>query len=145
MATHDRYFVRMLGRYELRELLGQGTTARVYAAIDREDGAADVVVKILSPKLLATPEQRAAFLAEGDVEKRVAHPGVGRVRRLDEAAGIPFVACERLAGRTLAEELAQAGGRLPYERAQAIARQAAEAIAAAHTAGVIHGDLRPSN
>jgi hypothetical protein len=129
-------------RYELIDTLGSGAMGQVFVAVNRAIGM-KVAVKLLKPELLANPEFRKRFQHEAGAVAAIEHPNV--VRFLDLVVGDPtFLVTEYVRGQTLAVELKQQG-RLPIERAVAIAVRLCWGLDAAHAAGVIHRDLKPEN
>lgn len=132
-------------RYEPGLVVGRGAMGVVRAARDRALGR-DVALKELDPAL-ATDRAAAARLArEACVTARLDHPGVVSVHDAGVLPdGRPFYTMHLIRGRTLAAALAEAGG--PAARLALIRPllAAAEAVAAAHAAGMVHRDLKPSN
>jgi serine/threonine protein kinase len=130
-------------RYELEEPLGRGGMGTVYRARDRVLDRT-VAVKLL-PAELASDDQAADRLQrEARSAARLNHPRIVSVFDAGLANGTPYLVMEYVEGRTLAEELAD-HGRLSPERATSIAAGIAEALSAAHAAGVVHRDVKPAN
>ena len=102
-----------------------------------------VVLKMLLPEV-ATPATRARLQREARALSVVDHPGVVRVHGTGEHEGTPWIAMDYVRGTDLKRVLAERGP-LGVEVALHYAVQVAEALAAAHEAGVIHRDLKPSN
>jgi len=133
-----------IDRYELGELLGQGTFGRVFAARDRKLGR-PVALKILHAEHACNLEMRQRFLQEAHAAACIAHPGIVTVFDAGETdSGTAYIAMEMLAGESLHARVARAG-RMTSAAAIEIGRQTAAALAAAHRAGVIHRDLKPEN
>lgn len=134
----------LAGRFELGALLGEGAIGRVWSAFDRWLGE-EVAVKLLRPELAASAEVAGRFEREVRLARRVTHPGVCRThdQGRDERFG-PFITMERLDGETLAERLDREG---PWEpdAARRLLAGVADALAAAHAAGVVHRDLKTAN
>ncbi|HOX43108.1 MAG TPA: adenylate/guanylate cyclase domain-containing protein [Myxococcota bacterium] len=131
-----------LGRFEVRKRLGVCALGAELLAEDPWTGE-EVALQVLRPGL-AQGEPFDAVGQEVALARRLAHPGVRRVFDLHEGGGLRFLALEPAGGPSLAELLQQAGeASLPLPRAAALVRAAAEAVAAAHAQGVLHGALRP--
>lgn len=126
--------------YELKEIVGHGSTSIVFRARDRH--ARRVAVKILRSDALSEDLQRR-FVREANL--RIDHPNV--VRTLDAGiarTGTPYIVLELLEGTDLEERFA-AGRPFAPREALDIVRQATRGIAAAHRIGVVHRDIKPGN
>ena len=133
----------LLGRYRVRERLGEGATAIVYRAqhlgLDRP-----VALKVLRPTEARDPRTVARFLREARVASRIRHPNIVEVLDYGQLPdGRPFLAMELVPWPTLDARLD--AGPLPIADAVEVARQLAAGLAAAHAADVIHRDLKPAN
>ncbi|MEU2349901.1 serine/threonine-protein kinase [Modestobacter sp. NPDC049651] len=135
-ATH-------FGPYELRGLLGRGGMGEVHLAHD-EQHERDVALKLLPEGLAADPAFTARFAAECHAVAQLTEPHVIPVHRFGEVDGRPFIDMRLVDGSDLARLLARDGA-LPAARAVALVEQAAHALDAAHAAGVLHRDVKPSN
>jgi serine/threonine protein kinase len=130
-------------RYEIQEPLGRGGMGTVHRARDRVLDRT-VAVKLL-PAEMASDDQAADRLQrEARSAARLNHPRIVSVFDAGVADGTPYLVMEYVEGRTLAREL-EDHGRLQPDRAAAIAAGIAEALAAAHGAGVVHRDVKPAN
>ena len=129
----------LAGKFRLTRRLGAGGMGAVYLARD-VDLQRDIAVKTLAamsgPRLLA-------LKPEAWVMARVAHPGVAEIYGVESWRGRPFLLVEFLPGGTLADRLRQ--GPVPARQAVALVAAVAEALAALHRAGYLHGDVKPSN
>jgi tetratricopeptide (TPR) repeat protein len=129
-----------LGRFELLRPLGAGGMGEVWLA--RQDGLErHVAVKIL-PSATHRPSIDR-LRREAQALARIRHPYVVPVHEVGEEGGLHYYVMDLVDGRSLDEVLA--AGRLSCARAAEIARQIAEALAAAHDQGVIHRDVKPAN
>lgn len=127
--------------YRLRELVGEGASAYVYAAT-AEDGA-QLVVKVLKESLAADAGARARFLREARAAGAVRHPRLVPVLASGESPGGPWLALPRAEGGSLAERLR--GGALAPTAAARLAEDLAGGLDALHSAGIVHRDLKPTN
>jgi serine/threonine protein kinase len=135
-----------LGHYEIVSIIGAGGMGVVYSARDTKLGR-QVALKILPPAFASDAEYVARFDREGRLLAAVNHPNIATLYGLEETPGMTALVMELVDGRNLAECIAEGGttrGR-PIETAVALARQIADAVAAAHERGIVHRDLKPSN
>ena len=128
----------LAGKYILTRRLGAGGTAVVYLAWDLSLQR-DVAVKTLT----GISDLRPALTPEALAMARVAHPGLAAICGVESWQGRPFLVVEFLRGGTLADRLCS--GALPGPEAVPVAVSLAEALAALHEAGYLHGDVKPSN
>jgi eukaryotic-like serine/threonine-protein kinase len=132
------------GRYEVLEVLGEGGMGTVYRARHAALGRS-FAIKALRRDLAQDSELAARFIQEAKAAAAVSHPSVVQITDFGALpSGQPYFVMELLEGRTLSRILREQGS-LPPERAARIARQVAEALAAAHAVGIIHRDLKPDN
>ncbi|MBP6630799.1 MAG: serine/threonine protein kinase [Kofleriaceae bacterium] len=135
-----------LGRYVLEDELGTGGMATVYRARDR-DLRREVALKVLFPHLARRVDVVRRFQREGRAAAALDHAGILRVFDVGGGEGTPdppYLVMELIRGQSLAEVVA-ARGPLLAELAALMAAQVADALAAAHAAGVIHRDVKPAN
>lgn len=128
--------------YEIVALIGRGGMGEVYRARDRRLGR-EVALKVLPARFAGDPERLARFRREARVLASLSHPGIGAIYGLAEAPGIEALVLEYVEGPTLAERIG--GEPMPVADVIAIGRRIAEALDAAHAAGVLHRDLKPAN
>ena len=131
------------GRYRIVQKLGRGGMGEVYLADDLKLGQL-VALKFLPQSVESDPERLAVLQREVRVARQVSHPNVCRIYDLADADDVHFITMEYIDGEDLASVLRRIG-RLPEERATAMARQLVAGVAAAHARGVIHRDLKPAN
>jgi eukaryotic-like serine/threonine-protein kinase len=131
-----------LKQYEFVTLIGSGGMGEVYRAHDHNLGR-DVAIKILSPEF-STDRQRVARLRlEARVLATLNHPSIAAIYDVQEEDNLCGLVLELVDGETLAERIERGG--LNSDEALIIAKQVADALAAAHEKGVIHRDLKPAN
>jgi serine/threonine protein kinase len=137
----------LAGRYRVAELLGQGGMGRVWLAhdvvLDR-----DVAVKeFVLPADLPAGEREAfqrRTLREAQAAARLTHPNVAQVFDVFEVDGQPWIVLEHVPSRTL-QQVVDAEGPLEPKRVAGIGLDVLDALRAAHRAGVLHRDVKPSN
>jgi serine/threonine-protein kinase len=115
----------------------------VYRAYDRELDRT-VAIKVIRPGLVADASAVQRFKQELLLGSKISHKHILRIHDLGEVEGLKFISMAFVDGEDL-HSILRREGRLPIERAVGIARQIAEALAAAHSEGVIHRDLKPHN
>ncbi|HSK00395.1 MAG TPA: serine/threonine-protein kinase [Kofleriaceae bacterium] len=144
----------VLGRYEIGDELGEGGMATVFRARDRELRR-DVAVKVLFPHLARRGEVVRRFHREARAAAGLEHPNILRIYDVggnevsaDPAArgelDPPYIVMELIRGRTLLQEIERRGPILA-EVVACIGALLADALTAAHAAGIIHRDIKPSN
>jgi Ser/Thr protein kinase RdoA (MazF antagonist) len=137
-------------RYELQTLLGRGGMASVYKALDRDRvrlGLEDCFVAIKVVPANATRQSSPAALGqEFQSAQRLSHPNVINVFDIDHDGDTTFYSMELLSGTRLSHVLRRIDGAVLQRRyALAIIRDIGGAVAHAHSRGVVHADLKPSN
>lgn len=131
------------GRFRVRGVLGRGAIAEVVRARD-ERTETEVALKILYPHLRESAVVVERFRREVEIVRRIAHPNVLAIHEVVESEGRLFLVMDFHSGGDLADRLARRG-RLPPGELVDLARQLCGALAAAHRAGVVHRDVKPSN
>jgi tRNA A-37 threonylcarbamoyl transferase component Bud32 len=134
--------IRWSSAYEILEPIGRGGCGVVLKA--RQPGTGRIVaLKRLRAGPFADGEALRRFQREAAVLARLRHPHVVQVLDVGEQDGEPFLAMEYVPGAPLSEHLRN--GPLNPPTAAALVRTLANAVAAAHGAGVVHRDLKPGN
>jgi serine/threonine protein kinase len=133
---------RQMGPYRLLELLGAGGTGEVYLALDARSGR-QAALKLLSAALCGDADWVRRFEKEARAIAALRHCGIPALYESGQLEGRRFIATEFIEGLTLRQRLAEAP--LAPREALEVAIQAAEALAAAHAAGIVHRDIKPDN
>ncbi len=133
---------RRLLHYEVMEKLGEGGMAVVYKARDTRLHRF-VALKVLPTERSGDDVRRARFLREARAAAALNHPHIVTVHDIASDEGLDFIVMEHLDGQPLSHAVGERG--LPIVEAVRIAIQVADALAAAHAAGVVHRDLKPAN
>jgi eukaryotic-like serine/threonine-protein kinase len=137
---------KLAGRYEVRQILGQGGMGLVYRAYDpvvRRDVAVKTILDIPDPASLQL------FYKECDVLASMSHPNIVEIFDIgefeEEGKKKPYFVMPLLPGTTLEHFIRTASHRLTVERTIDIISQACRGLQAAHERGLVHRDLKPSN
>ncbi len=129
-------------RYEILGPLGFGATSRVDKARDKIIGRT-VAIKTLVHSFGAAPQQKQ-FLREAQIVGQLSHPAIVNLFDVGvEETGIAYLVMEYVNGRTLQQVLSESP--IPWPRACSWAADLATALGRAHSAGIIHGDVKPAN
>ena len=134
---------RLAERYAIDERVGIGGMGSVYSAVDEKLGRR-VAVKLLKEELIADPRFIERFRREARAAAALSHPNVASVFDYGETDGRPFIVMELIDGRDLSRVMRDEGPLGP-ERTREITRQIALALGHAHSAGLIHRDVKPHN
>ncbi|WP_165250763.1 protein kinase domain-containing protein [Paludisphaera soli] len=129
----------IFSHYYMESEIGVGTFARVYLARDLQLDR-PVALKVFRRDCPVTP---STVLAEARSVAALNHPNICTIYAVDDTAGLPVIAMEYVQGRSLAHHLRDSEMRM--DERLSVARQIAGGMAAAHDAGIVHGDLKPEN
>jgi len=132
----------MLTHYRILKKLGAGGMGEVYKALDTKLSRT-VVIKILPAELTARETNLKRFAREARLASSLDHPNICTIFDLDESGGIHFIAMQYVEGRNLRQLVD--GRPLELQSALSIAIQVADALAAAHSRGIIHRDVKSGN
>jgi serine/threonine protein kinase len=136
----------VVGRFTLLETIGRGGFGVVYKARDNELGRL-VALKVMRTRGRSdrrlTEALASLFRREAEAAARLNHPNIVTLYDHGTIDGHPFLILELLGGETLDRRLDR--GPLTVDEALPLAIQVAQGLAHAHTQGVAHGDLKPSN
>ena len=134
-----------LGRYHILEQLGEGGMAVVYKAYDTRLES-DVAVKVIRTENLPQSGMDRAlkrFEREAKALAKLTHSNIVKVLDYGEYEGKPYLVMPFLPGGTLKEQLK--GKPMPWQEAARLLIPIARALAYAHSEGMIHRDVKPSN
>ena len=133
----------LAGRFRVVRFIARGGMGEVYEAEDATLGGR-VALKTIRPDVADDARSMERFLREVQLSRRVTHPNVCRIFDVFHHGDLSFLTMELLPGETLAERIARAG-RLSPADALPLVEQMADALGAAHAAGVIHRDFKSGN
>ncbi|PWU02743.1 MAG: hypothetical protein C5B51_20310 [Terriglobia bacterium] len=145
-GTAAAFPTEMIGRtvshYEIVERLGEGGMGVVYQARDLHLKRR-VALKIVPSEVTGDPALQRKLMKEAKATSALNHPNIVTIHETGVAEGMNFIAMEFVEGETLDKILAKR--RLPLDEVWHYAVQVAGALSAAHAAGIVHLDLKPSN
>lgn len=130
-------------RYKIVAPIAAGGSSQVYLA---EDTALkrEVAIKVLDPGAAADPQTRKMFVREARALASLSHPSIVSVYDVGEVDGLPYIVMEHLPGGSLKQRI-ERNGPLPAIQAVTYTVDIANGLAFAHSKGIIHADLKPSN
>jgi serine/threonine protein kinase len=134
--------MRQIGPYQIVRSLGFGGMGRVFLAHDNRLNR-HVAVKLISHYTAAEGERVRRFRQEALAASALNHPNILTIYEIGEADGNSFIATEFVDGLTLRELMDRSS--ISIEKCIDIAKQVATALSAAHSAGIIHRDIKPPN
>ena len=131
-----------LGQYKILGLIGIGRMGELYRARDTRAGRT-VAIRVVADDIARDPAQRGRYLKDARAATTLSHPNIAVVYEIGNDQGRLFVVSEYVPGDTLKTVIA--GRALNSRHALDHGIQLADAVAAAHAADVVHGDIRPDN
>jgi len=133
---------RLLGVYRIDAVLGRGGMGEVFRAVDTRLGR-EVAIKVIAPELAADADRQRRFLQEARAVSALNHPNIVTLYDITASDGVEFLVLEYVHGRSLTEVIRPGG--LPLGDVVRYAAEMADALGAAHAAGVLHRDIKPAN
>jgi serine/threonine protein kinase/tricorn protease-like protein len=131
-----------LGSYEILGQIGAGGMGEVYKARDTRLSRL-VAIKVLPAERITDVERRQRFIQEARAASALNHPSIITIHDIAVDHGRDFLVMEYVAGKTLRALIPPTG--MDLRELLKIAIQLADALGAAHAAGILHRDLKPSN
>ena len=139
----DARLMERIGRYELRDKLGQGGMGVVYRAFDTLLQRI-VAVKVISGTIDGNPDLRERFFREARAAGQLSHRNIITIHDLGEDEGVPYLAMEYLEGEDLQRRMA-GHDRMSLSHKLDLAIEVCEGLEFAHTHAVVHRDIKPAN
>jgi serine/threonine protein kinase len=136
------------GHYRIEKTLGEGGMGIVYEAKDTDNGTA-VALKVVNPDLALDPdgnqgiEAARRLVREGRAAGSLRHPNAIAVLDSGEIDGVPYIAMELVRGRSLGQFIGDK--RIPMDQRIEWLTAMARGLAAAHSQGIVHRDVKPEN
>src|SRR5437762_779415 len=128
--------------YEVSSQLGEGAMGVVFRARDTKL-LRDVALKVLPDHFADDPDRLARLQREAQLLASLNHPNIAQIYGLEQVGAGGCIVMELVEGETLEDKLKK--GPVPADEALEIAKQIADALAAAHERGIVHRDLKPAN
>ena len=141
--SDDPSMIGRVGPYEVVGVIGRGGMGIVLKAFERSLNR-NVAIKLLDPSLASLGSARQRFAREAKAMAAVSHAHVVPIFAVDEHQNLPYFAMEYVVGETLEQRL-QRDGPIEVSSTVRVTLQVAEALAAAHSQGLVHRDIKPGN
>jgi serine/threonine protein kinase len=130
-----------LGKYTLKDVLGQGGYGDVHLGVPRS--GPHVAVKILSANAARDEDTVTRFKREADTARRLEHPNIVRIIDVGSSSGRHYIVMELMRGGSLRRLLTRED--TPADKMLPVLTEVATALAFAHAQGVVHRDVKPEN
>ncbi len=131
-----------LGRYKILRKIGEGGMGQVFLAQDTKLNR-QIAIKVLPTEVSADSQRLHRFIHEAKSASALNHPNIITIYEINEENDVPYIAMEFVSGETLAKAIRNRS--MEMRTILDIAIQVASAISAAHSANVIHRDIKPDN
>src|SRR6478735_2242135 len=138
----DSLVGRTIGHYKISESIGTGGMGEVYLATDMTAGR-KAALKLLPLRFTGDAERLKRFQQEAHAVVGLNHPNIVTVYEIGEDHSTHYIASELIEGETLRQRLMR--GQIEVGEAVDVAIQVANALVAAHNAGIVHRDIKPEN
>jgi len=135
--------MNQLGRYQLKEMIGEGAMSEVYKAYDPVLQRT-LAIKVLKPEFVEDKERLRYFLNEVQISGKLNHHNIVQIFDVGEVDSIPFIVMEYVDCQSLDKWMEEQDS-TPLEVIVDIISQLGEALEYAHGKGIIHRDIKPSN
>lgn len=133
---------KIIGKFELQEVVGRGGFGTVYRAIDQDLGRV-VAIKVPRSGRFSNEEDEERFIREARASAKLNHPNIVPIFEVSKDADVPYIVTEFVEGETLAQAIEKQ--RFSFQQTASIVGVVARALHHSHMNGIIHRDLKPSN
>jgi serine/threonine-protein kinase len=133
----------VMGQYRITDVLGSGAFGVVYKAVHAMMNRT-VALKVISPEFVRDPDIRQLFVREAQATNRLVHPNIAILYDADSHKEQMYLAMEFVDGTDL-DTLVNRNGKVPLSSAYSMLWQIVQALAHAHSFGIVHRDIKPAN